>query len=322
MLGAAHPHMKDVTDVLAQTDRIRLVGLWDQDTERGERWAEQTAVPLATDQEELIARPDVDCFFILSETCFHEELAVAVANSGRHLFVEKPLATTTAAAQRVANAVQRGGGLFHTGYFLRDVPAHVMLRELVAAGALGQPIRARAHFAHPAALHGWAPDDAWIADPAKAGVGGFGDLGLHLIDLVTWITNRPVRRVTAWVGSRGGRDHLDQHGEGLLELEGGVVASIASGWTESPGRMSVEVSGTGGGLLAMDGQLSAWGQASIPQGLVSQAPDARTAVVRFLDAVCVGERNRLVPVETAAWHVSLLEQLYEAARTGLWLDVS
>src|SRR5688500_15632322 len=110
----------------------------------------------------------------------------------KFIFVEKPLGMGAKDAYAMADAMHAIGAKFQTGYFVRGGPMVNFIREHIQKGAFGKITRIRGSNCHSGALGGWfdnKPDDhasdwRWMADPKIAGVGAFGDLGTHLLDIM------------------------------------------------------------------------------------------------------------------------------------------
>jgi predicted dehydrogenase len=130
--------------------------------------------------------------------------------------VEKPLGMGAADAYRMADAIEAAGVLFQTGYFMRGQPIHLFLREQLAAGSFGKVTRFRHTNCHQGSLKGWFDTEwRWMADTAQAGVGGFGDLGTHSLDILLWLMGH-VDDATASIKVATGRyGDCDEYGEGL-----------------------------------------------------------------------------------------------------------
>src|SRR2546425_881392 len=112
----------------------------------------------------------------------------AAAKAGKHMFVEKPLGITARESEEMANAIQKAGLLFTTGYFMRTEPAHLFLKDEIAKGTFGKITRVRGSNCHAGSLKGYFDSEwRWMADPKIAGVGAFGDLGTHKLDILMWM---------------------------------------------------------------------------------------------------------------------------------------
>jgi predicted dehydrogenase len=90
------------------------------------------------DIEQLLQDPELDAVALATPVPTHAELAVAVAQAGKHCFVEKPLATTVADAQRAVVAAEQAGKILMVGHLLEYHPAVTRLKELVRSGELGE----------------------------------------------------------------------------------------------------------------------------------------------------------------------------------------
>jgi predicted dehydrogenase len=89
------------------------------------------------DLEELLADDALDAIVLATPVPSHADLAVRVLDAGKHCFVEKPLATTVADAERAVEAAQRSGRILMVGHLLQYHPGVNKLKELVDSGELG-----------------------------------------------------------------------------------------------------------------------------------------------------------------------------------------
>lgn len=138
------------------------------------------------DWRELVADPAVDVVSVTAPNALHRELGTAVAEAGKHLWIEKPVGLTPADAEAVATAVASAGVQAAVGFNYRAVPAVARLRDLVAEGAIGRPTHARVRLFSDYAAH---PSGAltWRYTLADGGHGVLGDLASHAVDLVRYV---------------------------------------------------------------------------------------------------------------------------------------
>ncbi len=87
--------------------------------------------------QDMLDDPELDAVVLATPVQTHAELAVRVANAGKHCFVEKPLATTAADAERAVTAAERAGMTLMVGHLLEYHPAVHRLKELLDKGELG-----------------------------------------------------------------------------------------------------------------------------------------------------------------------------------------
>jgi len=90
------------------------------------------------DLEDLLGDETLDAIVLATPVPSHAELAIRVLEAGKHCFVEKPLATTVADAERAAEAAQRSGRILMVGHLLQYHPGVNKLKELVDSGELGE----------------------------------------------------------------------------------------------------------------------------------------------------------------------------------------
>lgn len=325
LIGGAHIHTPNFVKRLNARRDMRVAAVWDHDAAR----ARQRATELDAPTRELAAiwdDPAIVGAVVCAETDRHEALVLAAATSGKALFVEKPLGLGAADATRMADAIERAGVIFQTGYFMRGQPINRFLKEQVARGSFGRITRVRVTNCHAGALNGLFDTEwRWLADPAVAGFGGFGDLGTHALDLLLWLLgDPPLARVTAQVGAVTGRyGDCDEYGEGLLAFADGTTGSIAAGWVDAFSRVTLEIGGTKGYAQVVNGEL--YFASELVDGADGKRPWTRLpellphAFDQFLDVVGGQADVPLVTPREAASRSAIMEALYAGARQGAWV---
>ena len=163
--------------------RPRLVAV--ADTDEGRRDLARRAYGFAhtyAGWQELLERDDIDVVSVCGPNFVHREVGVAVAESGRHLWIEKPAGRTLADTNAVAEAVRKAGVMSAAGFNYRNAPAVETARELVGSGRLGTVESVSVRLLADYSAH---PDGAlsWRFDPDHAGTGVLGDLASHGFDL-------------------------------------------------------------------------------------------------------------------------------------------
>jgi predicted dehydrogenase len=124
---------------LASIPGCELVWLCDGDERARAKHAPSFPGARATPRlADLLADRDLDAIFLATPVSTHAELAVAVAEAGKHCFVEKPLATTAADAQRALATAASAGTTLMVGHLLEYHPGVAKLKELLDAGELGE----------------------------------------------------------------------------------------------------------------------------------------------------------------------------------------
>jgi predicted dehydrogenase len=123
----------------AASGGCELVWLCDADEEKRERLAPAFPKARRTDAlADLLADETLDAIVLATPVPTHAELAIAVAQAGKHCFVEKPLATTAADAERAVAAAEQAGKILMVGHLLEYHPAVARLKELIEGEELGE----------------------------------------------------------------------------------------------------------------------------------------------------------------------------------------
>ena len=250
ILSFAHVHAEGYVGNLRAIPGVELVGFSDDDTARGERFAEAFDLRHFP-QHEALLEAGLDAVIVCSENAHHREHVERAAAHGVHVLCEKPIATTLEDAEAMARACERAGVRFMTAFPMRFDASVRAVREALQQGELGA-LRAVSGINHseiPKAHR------AWFADRALAGGGAVMDHTVHLTDLLRWYTGTEVRQVFAEVGNPFYPDEVDVDTAGLatLTFENGVFASVDCSWsrpTSYPrwGHLKMELFGERGAL--------------------------------------------------------------------------
>jgi predicted dehydrogenase len=175
--------------------------------------------------DDALARPDVEAVILCSPHRVHAEQIEAAARAGKHIFCEKPLATTLAEAERAARAVAKAGVHLGVGHERRFEAPVMRLHELLAAGSIGEALVFEANFSQDKFL---ALDPSnWRLSPEEAPAGPLSATGIHLVDLAVSVFG-PGSRVWARLATHS--DHF-RNGDTLtvsLEFESGGLAMITA----------------------------------------------------------------------------------------------
>lgn len=163
--------------------RPQLVTVAEEVPGRAEEAAAQFGFASTTrDWREVAADPRVRAVSITAPNFLHREIGVAMAEAGKHIWIEKPVGLTVADAQAVADAVAKAGVQGAVGFNYRNAPAVEAARDLIASGEIGTVTHVRVRLFSDYAAH---PDGAltWRYEKERGGSGVLGDLASHGADL-------------------------------------------------------------------------------------------------------------------------------------------
>jgi predicted dehydrogenase len=327
LVGAAHIHTPGFIDLLKTRNDVRVKSVWDHDAARAEKRAKELNAEVVSDVNKIWSDSEIPAVVIYSETSRHHDLVLAAAKAGKHMFVEKPLGITAKESLEMAQAIERANLLFTTGYFMRTDPKHLFLKEEIAKGHFGKITRARGSNCHSGALEGWFDTEwRWMADPKIAGIGGFGDLGTHKLDILMWLLG-DVDSVTADVKIVTDRyPGCDECGEGMIQFKNGVIGTLAAGWVDIEDPVQLLISGTEGHAVVVDNHLY-YKSKHLPGSdskdpYTKLPPASRPPMHQFLDAVAGAKDQPLVKPSEAGARVVAMEALYKGANEKKWVKVS
>ena len=178
----------DVTEVksgpaFARVPGSSLVAVMRRDAAKARDYAERHGVPRwTTDADEVIDADDVDAVYVATPPSSHAAYVMRAAAAGKPVYVEKPMATTTAEAEAMVGACEAAGVPLFVAYYRRALPRFQAVLESVRSGALGEMRLVQLE------LHLRAPDDpasaGWRWDPEVSGGGLVMDVGSHALDLL------------------------------------------------------------------------------------------------------------------------------------------
>ena len=203
-----------------------LVAVCSRDPERAEEVGRPLGARVVTDYEELLADPRVDAAYLATETHRHADQAVAAAEAGKHVLVEKPMALSIEDARAMRDAAERADVLLGIGFHLRLHPAHVEIRNLVGTEGIGKAVFAQALWGHYSAH--WSRD-SWKMDPTRAGSGSLAGMGVHLVDLLRFVLDDDVVEVMAVADGPNEERPVEFVTAATLVFGGGALAHLVSG---------------------------------------------------------------------------------------------
>ena len=334
LVGCAHIHTPGFVGNIKKRADVKITKAWDFNPARAQRWGGELAAEVVSDVNEIWKDRSITAVIVCSETTRHLELVRAGTKAKKHLFVEKPLGMGSKDSFAMAKAIEKAGVIFSTGYFTRGNAIVNFLKEHVEKGTFGKITRIRGSNCHSGALGDWfkakpenvAEDWRWMADPAVSGVGAFGDLGTHSLDIMLWLMGE-VESATACLSDgtklyNNSGTFCDETGEGILKFKNGVIGTLAAAWDDVANPVSLLISGTEAHAAIINQKLylkcdklgikddAPYEQfpAAIPAGLDS-----------WLNAITGDKSAKVVTVREAAYRPTVMEAMYEGFKKGKWI---
>lgn len=168
-------------------DSFKIVGVATTRAETAQKAAAEIGCEVWTsDYRELLARSDVDLIDCCTPNFNHEEIVVAAAEAGKHIYCEKPLAMNVAEGQRMVAAVEKTGVKTQMTFNFRFFPALIRARQLIEAGFLGRVFSFRGRYYRASYISSQKPL-SWRLSKEVSGGGALFDLGSHVLDLIYYL---------------------------------------------------------------------------------------------------------------------------------------
>lgn len=201
--------------VLGRDERVHVAALHDVAAERAEQLARVSGARVARSAEELIN--GVDAVYITTPNTKHTGLAIEAVQAGKHVFCEKPMATSLADARAVLEAAESGDKIFQVGHNRRFAPVYATLKRLVAE-------ESAPHSAHVKMNRGELINPEWVADPETTG-GFLYETTIHMFDMMRFLFGE-VAQLSA-IGSSHEYPETDDFSV-LLGFTNGMHATLCS----------------------------------------------------------------------------------------------
>jgi len=215
----------------------RYVAVCDLDEHRARSFGDVTDAELVTsDPHEVIDSPSVNVVYVCVPTAGHKELVLRAAERGKHVFCEKPLATSLADVEEMVGAVDRAGVKTGVGLILRHSPILTILKSLTEDPTLGRLMAVLFRDDQFFPIQGHYQSD-WRKDQAQAGAGTLLEHSIHDVDVLRWFAG-DLRTVRGNIRNFAGHEGVEDLAMAHFEFTGGAQAELVSVWHNILGRPS------------------------------------------------------------------------------------
>jgi predicted dehydrogenase len=241
----------------------------------------------------------------------HAPATIAAARAGKHVLVEKPIATTLEDADAMIAAADAARVTLMVAHNQRFFPEHQRIKRLLDDGAIGVLECVRAD--HNQDFR--PPEDHWILDASEAGGGAFIGYGVHRIDLLRWFAGE-VTEIAHFQRHRPGRFGGESCSVSILKFESGAIGEIAINWAvqDSPWMDMLYLAGDKGSIHNVHGLYVS--SASVPEKVEVPQGNAFALQLRhFAECVLTG-REPLTSGRDARKTLEVCLAGYRSVETG------
>jgi 1,5-anhydro-D-fructose reductase (1,5-anhydro-D-mannitol-forming) len=268
LLGTGRIADEELAPAISQADDAELWSVLSRDPTRAAGFANRHGAaapePAHASLEHLLADPELDAVVVATPDGLHAGQAIAAARAGKHVLVEKPMATTLDDARAMIDACREADVRLGVAYHMRWHDGHRRLAQRIHAGELGRIHHMRVHWTFLA-----RDASNWRASPEVGRWWGLAGVGTHCLDQVRWLMGPScgeVTRVASVVDRSVWKGPHDETAVVAAQFESGSTAEICSSVLfASPRRMEVYAAGgiaicddtlgpLGAGTMTLDGE--------------------------------------------------------------------
>ncbi|MHA6482294.1 Gfo/Idh/MocA family protein [Paenibacillus sp. strain BS8-2] len=319
-----------------------IVAVCDVRGDRAQEVADQLGVErVYTDYRDMLRDGEIDVIDICTPNLYHSEIAIAGLEAGFNVFCEKPDAVNPDEAQKMADAAAASGKLLMVMRNNRFNPNSQFLKRLADEGSMGEIYTGRCGWIRRRGIPG---KGGWFTTKELSGGGPLIDLGVHFIDLATWIMGNPkpisvtgaqytkfandsiADSVHSSFGDRqdDGTFDVEDLATGFIRFDNGATLQIEFSWASNIGEEMnfVELRGTKAGATLRNGKLTVHSESAgqltdmVPVIKGAEHVKIHTENIKHYVDCLQGRAEPTISPEQGVDMIKILSAIYESAATG------
>jgi predicted dehydrogenase len=307
-----HVHAEGYTRELLEKTDSRITAIWDEDAERGLRYAKQFGAAYYENYDELLADKQLDGVVITAATSEHTKLILKAIAAGKKVFSEKVLALTTAECVEIKEALDRKGCGLTLSLVKKCDPEFLFAKKLVKSGALGRITYARMRNVHNGSIADWLP--AHFYDKEQCGGGAMIDLGAHPMYLLSWLLGEPKTIQSVFTNVTG--HEVEDNAVSVIEFDKGAIGVSETGFVSNYNPATLEISGTKGALFIRNGVMYATEETGGKWVVPAELPQALPSpIVQWAEGRAPAE-DVTFGIEDAILLTKMMEAAYKSWQSG------
>jgi predicted dehydrogenase len=316
---------------------VQVVAVADVSPDRARETAERFGVPeIFTDYKELLARTDIDVVSIALPNYLHAKVALDALRAGKHVMLDKPMATNARDGAKLAAAAAKSGKLFMVGQNFRFNGDTQTAKQVVDAGTIGEIYHAKTSWSRRAGI---PRIGSWFTQKRFAGGGCTYDIGVHALDRCLFLMGEfdaaaVSGQTFAKFGPRGlgnggwGRSEIDASAPfdvddlsiALIKMKSGRTVLLETSWAAHGPLVDVNATqlfGTEGGLILPPVQVFKQSKGGYTTQFVDPLPPPvnTNRMYHFIECLLGNAKPFVKPAESVAVQ-KILDAIYTSAATG------
>lgn len=311
-------------------NNINIAGFFDMNIERATAFASEYGGKAYASFDEVLEDKGVDGVIICTANKFHCEMSIKALEHGKHVLCEKPMAFTSDEAKKMIETAEKNGKFLMVAHNQRIENLARKAKEILDSGKMGKIVSFRGTFT-TSGPDGWSADpgkNTWFLDKSRAGYGALGDLGVHKIDLLSYLLGEDFARVGAFVktlvkkGSDGELIKNDDTTICMFETVSGKIGTVEATWTNFGGGQNVTVLNCENGVMEILTDKSMI-NIKMPGGKSEEiSVDGSNTLVSYTFADCI-EKGIKPEVDgyVGLKSIEIIEKCLISAQKGIFVDM-
>lgn len=217
----------------------QITGFFDLNHERAQQMADRYGGKAYDSYEAMLKDPEIDAVSVCTANNTHAEISIAALKAGKNVLCEKPMAMSEEDCEAVDKAVRETRKIFMVDHNQRFTRVHRKAKELLKSGEIGKVLTFRTIFGHKGP-ETWSIDPGratWFFDKKRAVFGAMADLGIHKTDIIDYLLDSTVEKVSAVmatldkVDAGGKKIGVDDNVIAIYTMKNGVIGTMTASWT-------------------------------------------------------------------------------------------
>lgn len=242
----------DVTEVKSgpafnKVPNSKLIAVMRRNAEKAQNYAQRHGVEKwYSDADDLINDPEINAIYVATPPLNHEEYAIKTMKAGKPVYVEKPMAVSAGAAERIEKVANETRVKITVAHYRRQQPLFLKIKELLQQKIIGDVRIVDLKMLQPHQSNIIAKTETnWRIDPSVSGGGLFYDLAPHQLDLMLYFFGKP-KKTTGISFNASGYYNADDTTSGQILFESKVLVNGAWCFTSSERKDHCEIIGSEG----------------------------------------------------------------------------
>ncbi|WP_339840910.1 Gfo/Idh/MocA family oxidoreductase [uncultured Maribacter sp.] len=206
-----------------QVENSNLISVMRRNTEKAKSFAERHNVPQWTNNaDDILNNNEINAIYVATPPSTHLEYALKAIKSGKHVYLEKPMALDVTQAKQICDAIKKSNSKLTVAHYRRELPAFLKVKELLGDLKIGEVTHVDIQILQPKKTSIVADtEESWRVNPALSGGGYFYDLAPHQIDLMIHYFG-PIQRTAGFSHSSHSDSKVEDVVNGIISFKNGI----------------------------------------------------------------------------------------------------